>query len=137
MSEADKRQVGGDHYKTMKVQPWDAMEAWLTPEEFIGFLRGNIIKYQARATTDKEPFEVMIGKAAHYQQKLDEVLARRKEPVPELTRSGLPKSEVKMTSYGVAGKVFELPKHVLDLMLNTGHTATIGPDGGLAWVKRV
>jgi hypothetical protein len=25
------------------------LESWLTPEEFVGFLKGNVIKYQARA----------------------------------------------------------------------------------------
>ena len=25
-------QVGGSHYKDMAIQPWQAMEAWLTPE---------------------------------------------------------------------------------------------------------
>lgn len=36
---------GGDSvYETIKV-----LEAWLTPEQFIGFLRGNAIKYQSRA----------------------------------------------------------------------------------------
>lgn len=46
---ASARQVGGDHYQTMAVQPWDAMHAWLSPEQFRGFLRGNAIKYLARA----------------------------------------------------------------------------------------
>lgn len=75
-TKANDVQVGGVHYKTMAVQPWDAMEAWLTPEEFRGFLKGNIIKYLARANTDKEPHDVMIGKAAHYQQKLDEIIKK-------------------------------------------------------------
>ncbi|MBY0561417.1 DUF3310 domain-containing protein [Hyphomicrobium sp.] len=36
---------GGDNpYEVIKV-----LEQWMTPEEFIGFCRGNIIKYQARA----------------------------------------------------------------------------------------
>ena len=36
---ADDLQIGGDHYKNMGVQPWKAMESWLTPEQFAGFLR--------------------------------------------------------------------------------------------------
>lgn len=69
---ADARQVGGDHYKKLKVQPWDVMESVLTPEEFRGFLKGNIIKYGMRqgkkdgATEDE-------GKALHYMQKLEEI----------------------------------------------------------------
>ena len=36
---------GGDTvYETIKV-----LEAWLTPEQFIGFCRGNAIKYLSRA----------------------------------------------------------------------------------------
>ena len=73
---ADSRQVGGDHYKRMQVSPWDALEAWLTPEEFRGFLKGTIIKYLARANSGKAPHDVEIGKAEHYQQKLHEVLQR-------------------------------------------------------------
>ena len=44
---ARERQVGGDHYLNLDIQPWDAMESWLTEEEFKGFLKGNIIKYSA------------------------------------------------------------------------------------------
>ena len=42
---ADDMQVSGTHYKDMPVQPWTVMEAVLTHEEFVGFLKGNIIKY--------------------------------------------------------------------------------------------
>ncbi len=46
---ADDMQVSGNHYKDMPIQPWHIMEAVLTPEEFEGFLKGNIIKYSLRA----------------------------------------------------------------------------------------
>jgi len=59
-------QVGGDHYKSLTVQPWDAMESWLTPEEFRGFLKGNAIKYLARK---KNPDDAL--KAQHYLLKLN------------------------------------------------------------------
>lgn len=32
----------------MAVQPWDAMQAWATKEEWIGYCRLNAIKYLAR-----------------------------------------------------------------------------------------
>ena len=38
-----------EHYR-VPIQPWDAMEAWMTGQEFHGFLRGNVIKYLARYT---------------------------------------------------------------------------------------
>ena len=41
---ADKTQVGGSHYKDMAIQPWDVMQAVLTPEEFVGYLKGNVLK---------------------------------------------------------------------------------------------
>lgn len=68
---ADERQVSGSHYKDMEVQPWHVMEAVLTPEEFIGFLKGNIIKYSMRA--GRKDGSDDIGKAKHYMQKLNEM----------------------------------------------------------------
>jgi len=41
---ADDIQVSGNHYKDMPIQPWHVMESVLTREEFIGFLKGNVIK---------------------------------------------------------------------------------------------
>jgi hypothetical protein len=70
---ADNEQVGGDHYKTMGMQPWEVMESVLTHEEFIGFLKGNIIKYAMRnGRKDSDD----AGKARHYKKKLDEVTRR-------------------------------------------------------------
>lgn len=61
-------QIGGNHYRQHEIQPWDAMEAWLSEEEFCGFLRGNIIKYIARYR-DKGGIQD-LQKAAHYLDKL-------------------------------------------------------------------
>lgn len=41
-------QVGGDHYKKLNPEPIDLIRRWFTPEEYAGYLRGNIIKYLAR-----------------------------------------------------------------------------------------
>lgn len=68
---ANATQVGGTHYKDMPMQPWDVMEAVLTPEEFRGFLKGNILKYSMRA--GKKEGTDDAGKARHYRQKLREV----------------------------------------------------------------
>lgn len=68
---ADLQQVGGSHYKDMAVQPWVAMQAWMTPEQFSGFLRGNAIKYLARC--DVKGGLDDIKKARHYIDKLVEV----------------------------------------------------------------
>ena len=68
---ADEVQVGGSHYKDMPVQPWAVMEAVLTPEEFKGFLKGNIIKYSMRQ--GRKDGSDDTGKALHYLEKLAEV----------------------------------------------------------------
>lgn len=69
---ASQRQVGGNHYASKSIQPWDAMQAWMTPEEFRGYLRGNVIKYAARCN-DKGGVED-LRKAQHYLEKLIEVV---------------------------------------------------------------
>lgn len=67
---ADDVQVSGSHYKDMPIQPWHIMEAVLTPEEFRGFLCGNVIKYSLRAGRKEGTDDT--GKAKHYMQKLKE-----------------------------------------------------------------
>ena len=74
---ANDKQVGGTHYKDLNIQPWDAMQSWLTPEQFEGFLRGNAIKYLARAG-GKGPASQDYQKAAHYLAKLVEVMTAPK-----------------------------------------------------------
>ena len=68
---ANETQIGGEHYRSKTIQPWDAMQAWMTPEQFEGFLWGNIVKYIAR-WKDKGGVED-LRKARHYMDKLIEV----------------------------------------------------------------
>lgn len=73
---ANEEQVGGDHYKQMKVQPWDAMEAWLSPNQFRGFLLGSAIAYLARVNTkgvEGKGGVQDIKKAKHYLEKIIEL----------------------------------------------------------------
>lgn len=69
---ANDTQVEGDHYKNMSIEPWDVMESVLTTEEFVGFLKGNIIKYTMR-DGKKEGSVKDAAKARHYQAKLTEL----------------------------------------------------------------
>jgi hypothetical protein len=46
--EAKETQVGGSHYKDMPIQPWDALEAWMTLDEIRGYHKGVAISYLAR-----------------------------------------------------------------------------------------
>lgn len=58
-------------YTTLDIEPWDIMEADFTREEFIGFLKGNILKYCLRKKgSDLQDFE----KIEHYARKLQEIL---------------------------------------------------------------
>ena len=68
---ADDTQVGGTHYKDMPVQPWVVMESVLTHDEFVGFLKGNIIKYSMRQGHKQGSDDA--NKAKHYLMKLNEV----------------------------------------------------------------
>jgi hypothetical protein len=74
---ASSMQIGNTHYVTKTIQPWTAMESWMSEEEFEGFLRGNVIKYIARYK-DKDGIKDIL-KAKHYLEKLLECLETRKQ----------------------------------------------------------
>lgn len=61
-------QVGGTHYLNKTIQPWGYMESIMTPEEFEGYLRGNVIKYISRYP-EKAGLQD-LRKAEHYLAKL-------------------------------------------------------------------
>ncbi len=67
-------QIGGRHYADKAIQPWDAMQAWMSPAEFYGFLRGNVIKYVARCN-DKGGIQDLL-KARHYLDKIIDMHAQ-------------------------------------------------------------
>jgi hypothetical protein len=66
--------VGGSHYTERAVQPWAAMQSWMSTEAFAGFLRGNVIKYVARC--DAKGGVEDLRKARHYLDKLIELECR-------------------------------------------------------------
>lgn len=69
---ANARQIAGDHYKRMDVQPWDVID-YGPREQAIGFYRYNALKYVMRAG-EKGEFKEDIAKAQHYLEKLLEIL---------------------------------------------------------------
>lgn len=74
MNNPDTLQIGGQHYKEMGIQPWAVMESVLSREEFIGYLKGNIIKYAMRqGKKDSDD----ANKARHYAVKLKEILCTK------------------------------------------------------------
>ena len=70
LKKANELQVGGEHYRSMAVQPWDALSAWLTPEEFRGYQKGVAIAYLARERSKGGTQD--IEKAMHHLMKLVE-----------------------------------------------------------------
>ena len=70
--EANSRQIGGNHYKKMDIQPWDVIDHG-PKQQAIGFYRYNALKYIMRAG-EKGEFKEDIAKAQHYLEKLLEIL---------------------------------------------------------------
>jgi hypothetical protein len=63
---ANDIQVGGDHYKSRKIQVWD-----FVVENGLGFLEGNVVKYVSRFRQKGGVDD--LRKAEHYLKKLIEV----------------------------------------------------------------
>lgn len=63
---ANDVQIGGDHYKSHPIQPWDFIVA-----NDLGFLEGNVVKYVCRFR--KKNGLADLEKAKHYLDKLIEV----------------------------------------------------------------
>jgi hypothetical protein len=61
------------HYQQAEIQPIEIMQEYLTPEEFRGFLKGNVIKYSLRANF-KGHEQVDIDKAFQYAKWLGQAL---------------------------------------------------------------
>lgn len=69
---ANTRQIGGDHYKNMGVEPWDVVDTWPI-EQQIGYHRGGVLKYTMRLGNKDERLQE-AKKALHYAEKLVEIL---------------------------------------------------------------
>jgi len=65
------KQIGGDHYRKLAIEPIDYAEANYPKEQFIGFLRVSIEKYLARYK-DKNGIED-LQKAMDYLERLIEI----------------------------------------------------------------
>lgn len=74
---ARSRQVGGDHYIEMGVQPWDVVDCW-PREQRIGYYRGGALKYLMRMGSKDESAQE-IAKGKHYLEKLLEILNEEPE----------------------------------------------------------
>lgn len=73
----DRPEHVDDHYKKVKLDTWDALDAWFTPVMRYGFYAGNVIKYLQRAHTKGKMEDVK--KALHYSTKVRELLEQHPE----------------------------------------------------------
>lgn len=64
------------HYNQSGIECIDAIEAALTPDEFIRFLKGQILKYTWR-TGHKDKASQDFAKAEWYLQKVKEFLTKK------------------------------------------------------------
>lgn len=66
MSEANKKQAGGDHYKKNRIEVWDFIAA-----NKLDYFQGQIIKYVVRFRNKNGMLD--LDKAEHFIQKLKEI----------------------------------------------------------------
>jgi len=76
---ANAIQVGGDHYKTKGIQPWDYIA-----EAGLGYFEGNIVKYVSR-WREKGGLDD-LRKARHYLDKLIEVEDKMKRKLEQASK---------------------------------------------------
>ena len=93
------------HYELLAIEPWDIMEANFPPEQFVSYLKGNIIKYTLR---DKGQALTDAQKIKHYAEKLIEVLETQENDKDNWTITGVKPEEpiiVKDSKFKVGDRV--------------------------------
>lgn len=66
MQDSETKDKLNAHYKNCALEPLPIMEKILTKEEYIGFIKGNIIKYRLRAGYKDNAIDD-IQKALYYE----------------------------------------------------------------------
>lgn len=108
------------HYEELNIQPWEIMERNFTTEEFVAYLKGNIIKYTLR---DKGQDLSDAEKIKHYAEKLIEVIEKKetdeflKEDAERIYGKAEPVDEpkfkvgdrVRLLNSDKTGKIIRLP----------------------------
>lgn len=62
-----------EHYKAMPIEPFEVMQRLLSPDEYLGFLKGNVIKYSLRVGR-KEGSNDDAAKALDYMRLVDDFI---------------------------------------------------------------
>lgn len=98
------------HYEELNIQQWEIMERNFTTEEFVAYLKGNIIKYTLR---DKGQALTDAQKIKHYAEKLIEVLKEQEEIKPMIVKDSKFKvgDRVRLLAYltGATGTIIRQP----------------------------
>ena len=110
------------HYEELDIQPWEIMERNFTTEEFVAYLKGNIIKYTLR---DKGQDLTDAEKIKHYAEKLIEVLETKENDKDNwtITEVGLEKPVFKPII--VKDSKFKVGDRVRILTYLRGQTGTV------------
>jgi Protein of unknwon function (DUF3310) len=87
---ANAMQVGGRHYKTLPIEPWDYIAATK-----LGFFDGNIVKYITRAAKTGNRDDLL--KAQHYLSKLLEITPIPKEEVKAIRSARAQRDDDELT----------------------------------------
>lgn len=97
------------HYEILAIEPWEIMERNFPPEEFVAYLKGNIIKYTLR---DKGQALTDAQKIKHYAEKLIEVLETKENDKDNWTINGVKPEEVEDKYLIAEGSKFKVGDRV-------------------------
>jgi|SRR5690242_16992756 uncharacterized protein DUF3310 len=102
---ANAMQVGGRHYKTLPIEPWDYIAA-----NKLGFFEGNIVKYITRAAKTGNRDDLL--KAQHYLSKLLEITPIPKEELKAIRSARAQRDDDELTLTEGITATDEARKHV-------------------------
>lgn len=95
------RQIGGNHYETMDIQPWEVIESCLSEEQVKGYHIATALSYLMRH--HKKGGDTDLRKAAHHLERLVEYMDESTEK-PEPLSSPMDDEQE-----------HEMPKEVADI----------------------
>lgn len=78
--------INAKHYENLNIEPWDIMKADFTKEQWIGFLKGNILKYTLREKGENYKDAQKIQK---YAEELAKAYQEEEEYLNELWENSL------------------------------------------------
>lgn len=81
------KQIGGDHYKKMGIEPWDVIDTWPL-EQRIGAYRYAALKYLMRMGTKDERL-LEVGKGLHCYEKLYDTLKKAERADTDHSKTGI------------------------------------------------